>query len=208
MKAYSHDVKIPKERIAVLIGKNGEVKKKIEEELNCKLKIDSETGLVRIVGEDAVKLYKAREIVIAISRGFSPENAFLLLKTDYSLEIINLRDFARSNNRIKRIKGRIIGSEGKAKKTIENFTNTLLSIYGKTVSIIGSAEDVPLARRAILMLVSGSPHTRVYNLLARMVREEKTLRMLAYQKILGNEENETVEDNSKREVKENANNKK
>ncbi|MEM2818699.1 MAG: KH domain-containing protein, partial [Nitrososphaerota archaeon] len=41
-------VNIPVERIGVLIGKGGVVKKSIEERLNVKLEVDSQSGSVRI----------------------------------------------------------------------------------------------------------------------------------------------------------------
>ena len=72
---FSYELKIPKERVAVLIGKKGEIKKQIEQATNTKLKIDSKEGDVEISGEDALKLYATREIIRAIGRGFNPEIA-------------------------------------------------------------------------------------------------------------------------------------
>ena len=78
-------VNIPRERIGVLIGPKGSVKRRIEDELGVKLTIDSESGSVRIElkkppeeGGDPVALFKARDVVEAIGRGFSPEKAFKL----------------------------------------------------------------------------------------------------------------------------------
>jgi len=45
-------VKIPTERVGVLIGKNGEIKEKIEG-YGVKLEIDSKEGEIKIEGEDA-----------------------------------------------------------------------------------------------------------------------------------------------------------
>lgn len=76
-------VKIPKDRIAVLIGKKGQTKKEIEKRTKTKITIDSETGEVWITStketEDPLAVWKARDIVLAIGRGFSPERAFRLL---------------------------------------------------------------------------------------------------------------------------------
>ena len=77
---------IPKERVGVLVGPQGSVKKRIEEALGVKLTIDSGSGAVKIElakrpeeGGDPVALFKARDVVQAIGRGFSPERAFLSL---------------------------------------------------------------------------------------------------------------------------------
>ena len=102
-----YELKIPKDRIAVLIGKGGSVKKQIEEETKTKLDIDSREGDVTLSGEDGLSLFTAREIVKAIGRGFNPDVALLLLKPDYSFELIIIEP--RSKNDLSRIKGRIIG---------------------------------------------------------------------------------------------------
>ena len=77
-----------------------------------------------------------------------------------------------------RLKGRVIGEQGKARRTIENLTETDISVYGKTVSIIGEIEHVSVAKRAILSLLSGSPHSRVYSWLEKKRKEMKYREML------------------------------
>ena len=75
MVGYSYELKITRERVAVLIGKNGEVKKSIESDTNTQIKVDSLEGDIFIYGEDALGLYTAREVIRAIGRGFNPEIA-------------------------------------------------------------------------------------------------------------------------------------
>jgi len=172
-------VKIPKERIGVLIGTNGKVKREIEEKLNVTLEIDSETGDVTISlnedSKDPSQLFKARDIVLAIGRGFSPQRAFRLLHDeDMMLTIIDLREiFGRSKSDIKRVKGRIIGKEGKTRKIIEECTEAYISVYGHTVAIIGGVEESEIAREAINMLIKGNQHATVYRFLQRKRRELK-----------------------------------
>ncbi|MBU0535836.1 MAG: KH domain-containing protein [Nanoarchaeota archaeon] len=171
---YSYDIKIPKERVAVLIGKKGEVKKEIENSTSTKLHIDSNEGEVSVRGEDPVGLLSAREIIKAIGRGFNPELATLLLKQDFCLEIVNIGDIAgKSKKKLLRLKGRIIGEEGKSRKTIETLTETNISVYGKTIAIIGKHANVNLARRAVESLISGSRHSAVYRALERKSKELK-----------------------------------
>jgi len=172
-------VKIPKERIGVLIGPNGKVKREIEENLDVTLEIDSETGDVTISMNENAKdpsyLFKARDIVLAIGRGFSPQRAFRLLQDeDAMLTIINLRDiFGKSKSDIRRVKGRIIGKEGKTRRIIEECTDSYVSVYGHTVSIIGGVEQSEIAREAINMLIKGNQHATVYRFLQRKRGELK-----------------------------------
>ena len=72
--SQSFRVRIPAERVGVLIGRSGSIKKKIESMCKVKLEIDSETGEVTIIGseqiEDPTTIFKAQNIVLAIGRGF------------------------------------------------------------------------------------------------------------------------------------------
>ena len=173
MAEYSYDLKIPKERIAVLIGKSGEVKKALEETTNTRIDIDSHEGDVTVRGEDPLTLFSVRDIISAIARGFNPEIAQLLLKQDYMFELVELRDFVKNKNQMPRIKGRIIGKEGKARAIIEDLTDTYICVYGKTIGIIGLGEDVAMARRAIESLAAGSPHNSIYKWLEKKKRENR-----------------------------------
>jgi len=172
---YEYYLKVPKDRIAVLIGKKGEIKKRIQKETGTKLFISSKDGEVVIKGEDALNLYSAREIIKAIARGFNPDISLSLLKQDNVLDIIPLKGSIKTKNDLKRIKARLIGKEGKARKTIEALTETYISIYGKTISIIGFAENVNIARKAIESLMRGAKHSKVYRFLEK---EKKRLKKI------------------------------
>jgi ribosomal RNA assembly protein len=171
MEEFMYSLRIPKDRVAVLIGRNGETKKEIEELALMTLEIDSHEGDVVIKGSDPIKLYSAREIVKAIARGFNPEIARNLIKQDYVYEQISIKDFAKNPQHLKRLKGRVIGTDGKSRKAIEDLTDASISVYGKTIGVIGLPESVDLARRAIETLLSGSPHSNVYKWLERRKRD-------------------------------------
>ncbi|MBI4451487.1 RNA-processing protein [Candidatus Woesearchaeota archaeon] len=171
MKEFAYSLRIPKERVAVLIGKDGKVKSQVEVETKSKMAIDSEEGLVTLQGDDALGLYTAREIVTAIGRGFNPEIALQLVKQDYGLDIVSVSDFAKTQNDIIRLRGRVIGEEGKARRVIEELTGTSVCIYGKTIGILGELESIPVARRAIDSLLAGSPHAVVYRWLEKQCKK-------------------------------------
>ena len=168
---FSYDLKIPEERVGVLIGKEGAVKKEIENGTNSTLDISKE-GDVVISGSDGISLYTAKEIVHAIARGFNPKIALLLLKQDYAFEIINMKDIAgKSKNTMQRLKGRVIGKGGKAREEIERLTDCSVSVYGKTIGIIGEQVQVMVAREALAMLLGGSMHKTVYQFLEKKKKE-------------------------------------
>lgn len=183
VQGHSTFVKIPRERIGVLIGTKGGVRELIEKRLSTNLGIDSQSGDVTITLREDVNdpslLFRAKDVVTAIGRGFSPESIFKLIEDeDNILEIVDLREvFGRSESDISRIKGRIIGREGKTRRIIEEMTGTRVSVYGHTVSMIGGIEQVDIAREAIKMLIKGSQHKTVYRFLQRK-RHELKLRSL------------------------------
>lgn len=172
------ELKIPKERVAVLIGVNGVTKRRIEKLTKTKLEVDSKEGDVLVHGEDGLDIYETREIIKAIGRGFNPEIALKLLDMDYNLEIIRISDYSNSKNTEIRMKGRLIGTGGKTRRAIEELTETYISIYGKTISIIGKIESSNAAKRAIIMLLQGAPHSTAYNWLER---KRKTLKRMEFE---------------------------
>ena len=170
-------VRIPKERIAVLIGKKGQTKKEIERRTGTRIEVDSETGEVFITStketKDPLAVWKARDVVLAIGRGFSPERAFRLFNEGETLEIINLPDIIIGNdkNALPRVRGRIIGRKGRTREIIEEMSGADVSVYGKTVAIIGNPIQVEVAKTAIEKLAKGSPHGVVYKYLERRKKD-------------------------------------
>ncbi len=169
---------IPKDRIGVLVGPKGTVKSRVEDSMGVDLTIDSETGLVDIRlrkdTQDPSNALRAKDIVVAIGRGFSPERALSLVNEDNTLDVLDLHDiFGKNEAEIRRVDGRIIGREGKTRRIIEEMTGTLVSVSGHTVSIIGSYESVSTAKDAIEKLLKGRQHGTVYKFLRRKKSEAK-----------------------------------
>ena len=169
---YTQQLKIPKERIAVLIGTKAETKREIEKKTNTELEISSEDGSVLIKGEDSLNVYLTKFIIQAIARGFNPELALTLLDEDYCLEIINIKDYCgNSKKKLTRLKSRLIGTEGNARKNIEKMTNTNICVYGKTVSILGELNKVLIAKEAVICLLKGAPHGNAYKYIEKLSRK-------------------------------------
>ena len=166
---YEEYIYIPRDRLGVLIGEDGSTRARIEKEAGVAIKVDSGSGGVTIErGEsaDPLKAMKAHDIVKAIARGFPPKKAMILLKEDTYFKVIDLRDYVgNSKKALERQKARIIGTDGKARRMLEETTGASISVYGKTVSIIGTLEEMDMAYNAVEMLAQGTPHGNVYKYL-------------------------------------------
>jgi len=165
-------LKVPLDRIGVLIGENGSVKREIERRTRTRIHISSSDGTVIIEPEapdvSPFNLLKAQEVVKAIGLGFSPDRAFKLFNEDQVLMVIDLKQYVGNMpNHLARVKGRIIGEKGKARKTIEEMTGTYISVYDTYVAIIGDYESANVAREAIEMLIQGRQHSTVYRYIDR-----------------------------------------
>lgn len=198
---FEKTVRIPAGRVAVLIGSRGRTKAAIEKACSVSLDIDSSDGSVTVVSKaggggaaaaagsaapgaapDPIDPFKAAEIVAAIGRGFAPERAMALLGEDRALHVIDLREFAgKSPSQIGRIKGRIIGERGRARRSMESLTGASISVYGRTVAVIGSAASLKMAVEAISSLSSGSMHGAVYGRLEAARRQQKAERMILWE---------------------------
>jgi ribosomal RNA assembly protein len=177
--------KLPPERIGVLIGEGGKVKTEVMKRTRTRITVDSTTGMVVIEPEapdvKPIMVMKAQEFVKAIAYGFSPERAMRVLDEDQILVVIDLKQHVGdSPNHLQRVKGRIIGEKGKARKTIEEMTGTYISVYDHYVAIIGDYETANIAKQAIEMLIQGRQHSTVYRFLERAMftlRRERMTRL-------------------------------
>jgi ribosomal RNA assembly protein len=180
-------VKIPKERVGTLIGPEGKVKSYIEQKLGVNIEIDTE-GTVNIAlteqAKDPSMLLKAKDVVIAIGRGFAPDTVFRLIRNEDDIfDMVDLRlVFGRSESDIKRVKGRIIGTDGKTRKLIEELSEADVVVYGHTVGIIGSFEQADIARHAVQMIIEGCQHQTVYKYLQRKRTDLNKAKMELWEK--------------------------
>lgn len=182
--SFQQIVKVPRDRIGVIIGKNGKVKGEIQDKCNVLIEIDSKTGDAIISSQSEpmstrMEPFKAVEVITAISKGFSPRRAYRLIDGDEdTFQLIDLRDYAgKSSNSMERIKGRIIGEEGKSRRTIEDLTGAYISVYGHSVGLIGKSDQIKIASDAVTMLSKGKSHKSVYTMLQEARRKAKMDRM-------------------------------
>jgi ribosomal RNA assembly protein len=160
-------ISIPKERIR----KFGRLKARLEELTGVKIEVGREDyDTVSINDEDSLQVLLASKVVRAFGRGFDEETALNLLDDQYDLDLVEIKDYCgKSDKRIDVLRGRVIGTKGKTKAAIEKYSETKLSIYGKTVGIIGVWKNILIAKQAVEMILMGSKHTSVY----RFLEEQK-----------------------------------
>ena len=166
-------IKIPEERVGVLIGPDGSMKKLIEEKSKTLLEIDSESGTVTIESsEDPLMVMRVSDLVRAIGRGFSPERALVILDDEMlMLDVMDLSKMVGTKSDMARLKGRIIGKDGKTREIMEKLSGSKVSVYGKTIALLGYPEQIRVSRAAIEMLLDGAPHGNVYSFLEKKHQE-------------------------------------
>jgi ribosomal RNA assembly protein len=163
-------IRIPADRVGILIGKDGETKLLIEKRTGIRLHIDTEGEVIfdeNAKGVDPLMALKIMDVIKAIGRGFNPTKALELLDdNDGYLETIDLKEIAGDRpNQLARIRGRLIGTDGKTRNIIEELTGCYMSVYGNTVSLIGNSVSLPVAKHAIELILNGSEHSTVYHYL-------------------------------------------
>jgi ribosomal RNA assembly protein len=155
-------IKIPEKEVSKISDCIPELEKK------SNTKIEKKGNVFYIEGEEAGE-WNCEQVLNALCNGFPTKNAFKLFSDDYFTDEIDLESAMwRKEKALERIKGRIIGEEGKAKQTIEELTGAKMVVGDKKVFFIGRFDEVKNAKEAVLRLMEGAKHAQVYNYLKRL----------------------------------------
>jgi ribosomal RNA assembly protein len=158
---------LEKERIGAFLGKEGKQKKEFEEKFKCQIDVESNSGEVFINGEDSVSIFILTNIISAINYGLNPKNAMKLEDENFVLDIIDVKQTIKDQEKLKKVMGRIIGKDGATRRTIEEITKCNLAIKDHFVAVVGPYENTILIHDALNMLIKGSSFKSFYSYLER-----------------------------------------
>ncbi len=160
---------------SLMFEKMREIRKErlaLEKALEVKITL---RGRQVIMEGDSFKEFEAKRVLEAIQFGFSAKKALMLLDEDMIFRPLMMKNFTRRKNMYD-VRSRIIGKEGKTKRTIEEITGCFLVIReDNQVGVIGNAEVIDEATTAITNIIKGSKHANAYNFLERMNSRKKKL---------------------------------
>lgn len=170
-KVEGHKVSIPRNRIKPLKDNWKKIYTIIVEHLKLQVRFNTSTSQVELrkceVTTDLLALQRAVDFLRAFALGFEIGDAEALVRIDeLYLETFKLTDVKMlKGDHLARAIGRIAGSGGRNKHTIENSTKTRLILAGQTINILGSFQNCRTARRAICAQVMGAPNSKIHGTL-------------------------------------------
>jgi ribosomal RNA assembly protein len=156
---------IPAKRASTLRA-DGKILAYLASRTACRIEVSGE-NLITLEG-DTYGEYNARNVIVAYGRGFSMKTAMKLLADDCFFSQINLKDSFSKKDRIRMVKARLIGTEGKTKKYISEISGADISIYGSSIGLIGTEEGIKLATVAIDLILEGGTHKKAYMAMERL----------------------------------------
>ncbi len=143
---------------------------------NCAIAIGDD-DLIMIEGHDAYGEFTAKNVIFAYGRGFEMKIALTLCHDDSYFESIDLEQLLGNERQISRVKSRIIGENGRAKTYMETVSGAKISVYGNTVSFIGSSLQINEAQTAVNTLIEGGTHKLAYLKMEAAHRKNKAAQL-------------------------------
>lgn len=162
-------VTVPQHRMTPLKNAWMQLYSPITEQLKLDMRMNLKTKKVEIKTTPETPstdlLQKAADFVHAYILGFEVRDAIALLRLDdLYVECFEIKDVKTlRGEHLSRAIGRLAGKSGKTKYTIENSTKTRIVLADSRIHILGSFQNIRVARDAICSLIMGSPPGKVYS---------------------------------------------
>ncbi len=148
-----------------LQGNDGKLLEGIMEKSGAKLEVDGDE--LHVEGDGWAE-WISLQVLEALSFGFEEKKALKLFEDDFFLEVLDLKNIFRGSKKlIERYKARVIGTDGKARKKLEELSNTAIVVAEESIALLGSFEDLKNAKEAIVRIFEGAPHDVVYKFLEK-----------------------------------------
>jgi ribosomal RNA assembly protein len=145
----------------VLVKNMRKIKKAVPAiENKVKVRVGFKKDSVSLKGSE-LNEFLVEKVVQAVDFGFDVEDALLLINEDFVLEFIEVKEHTRRKN-LKDVRARLIGTGGKARKTIENLTGSEIVINGNTVGVIVDSDHLDAVVQGIESLIQGAKHGNVF----------------------------------------------
>jgi len=130
-----------------------------------KIKISFGKDRISLKGSE-LNEFLVEKIVQAVDFGFKVNDALLLKNEDFVLEFIEVKEHTKRKN-LKDVRARLIGTKGKARKTIENLTGAVIVINNNDVGVIVDSDHLDSVIQAIKSIIHGARHGNVFSYLEK-----------------------------------------
>jgi len=161
-------IPVPNNRYTPLKQSWEKIYSPIVEHLKLQVRFNLQTRNVEIKTCEETKnigsIQKAADFVRAFILGFDVADALALVRLDdLFLESFKVTDVKElKGDHLSRAIGRVAGSHGKTKFTIENVCKVRIVLADSQIHLLGSYQNIRSARHSICSLIMGSPPSKVY----------------------------------------------
>jgi len=168
-KAQTRKIPVPAHRMTPLRNNWIKIYIPLVEHLNLQIRMNTKSKIVELreckETADSGALQRGADFIRAFALGFDVDDALALLRMDdLYIDTFEIKDVKTLHgDHLARAIGRIAGKDGKTKFAIENASKTRVVLADTRIHVLGSFQNIKIARDAIVSLILGSPPGKVYS---------------------------------------------